>query len=228
MFIFAFYRAIVALYATSWLLASIVVDGVQGLFGVRWLVFVTHWAYAILCLYFLWAAIITLLCQKHSDYVRASDEPSYMPWYMRAQWVLFDIAIPAAITVTIGYWTVIFKPSDPNFVVDSISISLHAVNCLMAVIELFFSATPVRILHMVYPMFFGVVYVIVTVIYWAAGGKDPYSGGNFVYKVLDYGNEPGTAVGVALGMVLVVLPVMHVIVWALYKLRERLCGAEFP
>lgn len=221
---FAFYRVLIAIYANSWLIASIVVDGVNGLFGVRWLIFVTHWAYTLLCVYFLWAAVITLLCQQDIDSDANNEAP--LPWYMRVQWFLFNTGITAALTITIGYWALIFDPDDPDFVVDAISISVHAINTLMAVIEIFLSAIPVRILHMIYPMIFGVIYVIFSVIYWAAGGREPYNNGNFVYEVLDYGNEPGTAVGAALGMVLVVLPVMHTIVWALSKLRDKLCLSD--
>ena len=121
----------------------------------------------------------------------------------------------------------IFDPDDPQFVFDAISVSIHAINTVMAVIEIFSSAISVRILHMIYPMIFGAVYIIFSVIYWAAGGKEPYNEGNYVYKILDYGDEPERAAGAALTMVLVVVPIIHVIVWVLYKLREKLCHAEF-
>ena len=100
-FIFAFYRVFVALYANAWLLVSIVVDGVEGgLFGVQWFIFLTHWGYTILCFYFLLAAVVTLLCQKEADNDAYSQASMPLPWYIRAQWFLFNVAMTGALKLS--------------------------------------------------------------------------------------------------------------------------------
>ena len=52
---------------------------------------------------------------------------------------------------------------------------------------------PVRILHAYQAVCYAIIYGIFTLIYWQAGGTDE-RGNPYVYKVIDYGNDPKTAV----------------------------------
>ena len=68
-------------------------------------------------------------------------------------------------------------------------------------------------------MFFIVVYCLFTVIYWAAGGTNHIDKGRYIYKVIDYSNNPGLAVGLFIGCLLVGAPLVQLILYGLYRLR---------
>lgn len=54
------------------------------------------------------------------------------------------------------------------------SVMTHAVSSVYVVSDLFVTATPVRILHVVYSMIYGLIYFIFTVVYHVLGGTWTY------------------------------------------------------
>ena len=97
--------------------------------------------------------------------------------------------------------------------------NFHGVNALFALIDIFVTGIPMNILHMVYPMAFGAVYAVFTVIYYSAHGTDGY-GHHYIYSVLNWG-KPGVAFGFVL-LCVVIEAVLHACVYGLYRLRAFL------
>lgn len=100
--------------------------------------------------------------------------------------------------------------------------STHIANSVYVLVDVFATAIPVRLLHFLHVLIFATVYVIFTVVYWAAGGTNIY-GEPFIYSVLDYGNKPSTAadwlIGVYVGLIFI-----HCAIYALYRLRVLVSG----
>ena len=67
----------------------------------------------------------------------------------------------------------------------------HLFNSVYIVVDLFVTAMPVRLFHFVYPMIYAIVYIIFSVIYWAADGVNQ-NGFDYIYEPLDW-DSPGTA-----------------------------------
>lgn len=78
---------------------------------------------------------------------------------------------------------------------------------------------PIYMIHLVYPIGLGVIYLVFSIVYYFAGGTD-YRGMRYIYDVLYWGN-PGRAASIAAG-IFVLLIFLHVFAWILHKLRMRL------
>lgn len=126
-------------------------------------------------------------------------------WYHKALWVLYNIASTAAVLVTIAFWTFFGGAS-------AMSLFTHGINSILAVVDTMLSSVPVRLFHVAYPMLYFIVYVIFTVIYWAAG--EP-----FIYPMTDYTGEPVLSTVTAVCLFFVVTPLCQASIFALYCLR---------
>ncbi|XP_035699960.1 protein rolling stone-like [Branchiostoma floridae] len=144
-----------------------------------------------------------------------SAQSLQIPWHYKLYWVLYNVAFGGGICITILFWALIGGDS------SALSILIHAMNSVTIVIDVMVSGLPCRLLHFVYPLTFGVVYILFTVIYWAAGGTGP-DGQPYIYPFLDYGGGPALAAIVAVLGVLVAIPLCHCIVFALVVARESL------
>ena len=97
----------------------------------------------------------------------------------------------------------------------------HTLNSVYILFDLMISATPVRIFHLVYPMFVGAVYTIFNALYFINDGVGP-DGKPYAYYVMDWRNPIESAVTCSLGFILTT--VMQVLLYGLYRLRLVLYG----
>lgn len=140
----------------------------------------------------------------------------------RASWVLFTISANVAFAVTALYWGVVHTPEAP---LDASTVNAHAVNSILVLIDILMSSTPVRILHMIYPMIYICTYAIFSVIYWAEGGTNP-DGHPYIYAALDYENHPKNASVMVVLFVFAAIPVSQFIVYGLYRFRTWLMNCD--
>ncbi len=104
-------------------------------------------------------------------------------WYQKLQWLLHTIGTGMAVCVMVLYWGLLYRGGT----VDGINANTHLTNGLLALLDIWVSGTPIRILHVVYLQLFCGVYTTLTGIYFAA------SNGDFVYDIIDYDERPVTA-----------------------------------
>ena len=111
-------------------------------------------------------------------------------------------------------------------VVTVTNATVHGANALYALLDRCFTASPVRLLHVWHVMLYGAVYAIFTALHFAAGG-DP------IYPQVDYYDAPGFAVAFMLGLILIVAPLGHLLMYLLTVAREAIrercggcCGAN--
>lgn len=92
-------------------------------------------------------------------------------------------------------------------------INLHAMNLVVVVLELACGAVPVRLLHGVYPILYGLVYTIFSLIYWSGDHS------RVLYpKILDW-NHPGSTAAIIAGLLLVGVPLLQTAIFGVYKLK---------
>ena len=130
-------------------------------------------------------------------------------WYQKIQWFLFLISTEAAVLVTILFWSLLY---DSSVGADKVSVNVHLVNGIIALVDLWFSGTPVRLFHVIYTMLGGAIYIIFSGIYYAASAEA-------IYPVLDYGERPGTASVAAVLTVIIAVPIVHCAMYAQYAAR---------
>lgn len=221
----------------GWLIAAGLND-ING--GPKFFIFLTNWGFLAFNAHLIWSAIVStvdffkeFVCcrQWHIDlgetrslaYQRDVETPTgccgrgynRISWYHMIQWVLFMIGTEIAVVLTILYWPLLFNP---DIGVTGIDFNTHGSQGIISVIELLITGVPIRFYHFYYTEIFGAVYVVFTGIYHAAGGTN-VMGRPYIYGILNYGDEPGSATGLALGVILVLLPVMHFFFYLVYVAR---------
>lgn len=135
-------------------------------------------------------------------------------WYHKVSWAFYIIASNNSLNVTVVYWTLLYS----GFPVGEADIAFHALNSVFMLTETCLSSIPVRLVHVVYAMLYGALYILFSVVYWLLGGTNG-SGDKFIYPVLDYKGAPYAAVVLIVLYGLVGLPVAQLINFGLFRLR---------
>ncbi|CAH2050721.1 unnamed protein product, partial [Iphiclides podalirius] len=168
---------------------------------------------------------------KSSDYgsfnepLKNENMKPALPWYLKGYWILYNISIPVAFLITVFYWAILNTSVKkinyaPNPVLD---VMLHGVNSLVMLVELTMSGHPSRLLHIMQPLYFALVYLIFTLTYYIAGGLDPW-GHVFIYPVLDWSKPEQTlVVAVLTGLFLALMHVLAVAIATARDLIARRC-----
>lgn len=133
----------------------------------------------------------------------------------KAFWAIFNIAANLAPLVTVMYWGFDYVP---GHYVDASNANAHAVNTLLMSIDVMICNVPVRIFHLIYPMTYGLVYTLFTIIYWAVGGTN-HKGQKYIYAILDYDKNVGLALLMAAMFVLVAVPISQFLLYGMYRIR---------
>lgn len=230
--IYLLYRTVVSFYFLVWLVTSNI-----NLNSPRILIYLTEWSFILLNAYLLVALIATAInfilvyiypkrkevtenseleesehsksCGYHGDRTTICD---------KLAWLLFLVATESAVAVVVLYWTFISGDVDSGEQYSAINIHFHALNGIVAVLELWITGLPIHLLHFIYPTFFAAMYSAFTGVYYAVNGTGS-DGERYIYPVLDYSSQPGVAAGIILGAV-VGLSVIHVLFLLQYLLRN--------
>lgn len=118
------------------------------------------------------------------------------------------------ILVTIVYWSFL---SNRGATSPAANVHQHLMNTILMIIDLFINAIPIRLLHAIYAMLYGVTYTLFTLILHGAGVMSVYYPGLFDWRAL-----PGASTGLCLGLIFAGVPIMHSVVFGLYHLRMYL------
>lgn len=178
--------------------------------GEKWLIFLTNWSMVFLGTY-LWTAFAASLYTDHS------------PRLLQTVWVLRNCTAVAALVVSLLFWCVLFPAIKKTSWTD---VHCHAVNSFLVLLDLTLTHVPYYFKHGWMPFLYLVLYLLFSVVYWAEGGTDP-EGDPYIYEPLDY-DHPGAATGLVLAVVFLVVPFVHVSLYAYTRcLSQGLCQACF-
>ncbi|XP_071487078.1 protein rolling stone-like [Diadema antillarum] len=155
------------------------------------------------------------------DYVKNRENAAFEDKVRyQIQWCLFNITAASCPLVTGGLWLSVYYVISvklPIFIIVYISVDI--LPTIVCIIEIFLTLIVVRFVHAIYPGFYLIIYLLFTVIYWVAGGTDPF-GDPDISPILDYENYPGIAAASVVGATLAVLLALTVSK-GLYALRVR-------
>ena len=227
------YRFIISGYCLGWIIYS----GFHPANGnEKWFIYLTNWGFTFITLYYIWATVVSILHHCGATNTEAGmqmkatgnrdaeggeglgtndfeEPPVSMSWYHKGLWVIFNMAANSSILITLLYWTLVFGGKT-----SGLDVTTHLLNCVFMVADLMFSSIPVRILHVVYALIFGVSYLLLTVIFWAADGTNA-RGEPYIYSFVDYSESPGFSSGLVAGFVFVGQPLSQALLFGFYKLR---------
>ena len=207
-------------------------------YGHVWPAFLTNWSYTVLAIYLTVATIVCVrralkegsLLERPLPLPDTSDcfprgnssqnlqdqREAPLPWDLKIEWCLFAIISNFVFIITLIYFGILYPRlvATRGYHVQAVDVHIHGVNSIVIVIEMFLAAYPVRLLHIIYPILYGLAYVIFSLLYFAT---DPVN--HIVYRnVLDW-RYPGQTIGVILGLALIVIPIFQLMLFGLYRLR---------
>ena len=215
-----------AAYIIFWLFWGLVKDK-SAYEHYPWPAWLTNWSFLVLSMHLLLSAVIALVHTGGNDCCRRtivrhtrrfdspilSNDSGDIPWYMKLDWVLYNVAAVFAFTVSGIYWFALFPQKHRDQPPSISDIHVHAVNSVVILLEMLLNAIPIRYLHGVYSLVFGGLYAAFSLIYWAADH------GNVLYpNVLDWNKPLGTMIYVA-GLGIVGIPILQFILFFSYRLK---------
>ena len=234
------YRLIVTAYNLAWLIYNIQRRG-----GILFIYF-TNWTFTILNIYFIFATTLSCIALYHDSKIRSETSPgreeptveiemvpaedSYgaidreadrekdgLRLHHKFLWFIYVISATGGLFITTGYWSALIG-SDP---IDANNITKHALNSVFMVIDTCLSSIPIRLLHSLYVLLYFLIYIAFSVFYWLAGGTN-VEGKPYIYGGLNYDDFSPTRGGLLVVFLLLVLPLLHLILFGITKLRDHL------
>ncbi len=220
--IYLVYRWIIAFYFLGWIIANWVVTTE----GRRYFVILTNWAFITYNLYLIIAALSTtvsylsthFICKQAEDEFSREDDfvikklsgccgyqDNKLSWYQMIHWLFFTIGNELAFVILLLYWILLYRGGP----VDGINANTHIVNGFVAVVDFVVSGVPVNLLHFIYLMIYGSIYVIFTGIYFVFTN-------DIIYPVIDYENRRVTATVVDVCLAIIVFPLVHILFYFMY------------
>ena len=93
----------------------------------------------------------------------------------RVSWALQNLSSSSALLISLIYWTALHPYVVKYHLMTSawasfLNVFLHGLNSVSFLIDIFVSARPVRIHHFYFAVFFGIYYMVFSIVYWQAGG----------------------------------------------------------
>ena len=139
---------------------------------------------------------------------------------MVIQRILYNIALPNAILVTIIYWSVLYPMlKSDNFKTNFFDVCIHGLNSVSMITEQYLSAIPTRLLHVIHPMIYAIIYGIFSGILYGETKIVLYP------YVLDW-SMPGVTVGSLCG-ILVFFLVAQFALFVIYRAQEKCCRGRW-
>ena len=151
---------------------------------------------------------------RHAGHLNTLAHDVGQMWYHKVSWMLYIISANNSLVVTVVYWTLLYT----GFQVREADVAFHLLNSVFMLTETCLSSIPVQLVHVVYAMLYGVLYLLFSVVYWLLGGTND-SGDKFIYPILNYESEPYAAVVLAVLYGLVGLPLAQLINFGFFRLR---------
>ena len=110
----------------------------------------------------------------------------------------------------------------PGTGLDLANTNTHIANTVYCVLEICFTAIPVRLLHFYQSSLFAIGYVLFTLAYWKAGGIGIH-GEPYVYSIFDYGNKPLASLK-WFWTLLALNIILHCVIFSIILLRRFVFG----
>ena len=99
-----------------------------------------------------------------------------------------------------------------NCAPSALTVHVHGVNGLLAIVDIFISRVPFQFLHLFYPSILTALYALLNGLYFAASGE-------IVYNALNYRDSLGTAIGLVIVLALSATPI-YIVLFLLAWFRD--------
>lgn len=131
-------------------------------------------------------------------------------WWHKISWMIRDVSIVSSYLVTIMFYSAGVQSRTSM----ASSIHRHAISSCIHTMDLFVSKLPVRLLHFCYSSLYFFIYASFTLILHWTGVKS-----RLYDKIVDWEMVPGISVVVFFSVVIIISPMIHSLVFVLYRFR---------
>jgi hypothetical protein len=154
-------------------LALDIIDGVAAWFPI----YLSNWALFFQNCYLFSASAIALWI-----YMKQPDPASEQPFSTKIAWFLRSTGQSGALIVSVSYWALVH-----NGQITLRTLWIHAINSIIVCIDVLTSCYEVRLMHYVYVLALGGVYIVWTVVHHYANIRDGRSPSNrYIYSAIDW------------------------------------------
>ncbi|KAH8399562.1 hypothetical protein KR222_008925, partial [Zaprionus bogoriensis] len=205
------YRWVMAIIFGSGLCTELIRSFKSG----RWFIYLTNWGFLMCSVTSISGAIFVTI--YHFDQDKLTNHTYLIKFY----WACFWTTLIVAHAVCLVFWVCIY-PTDPKrdeddaFIYYTFNTWTHVLPLLGFNVDHLVVAHPSRLLHFIYPVGFGLIYLGFSYIYHLRGGHDPF-GRPFIYSMLNFA-KPRVALA-SIGLVTSILMISSVLQYGVYRLR---------
>ncbi|XP_020716422.1 protein rolling stone-like isoform X2 [Ceratitis capitata] len=188
-------------------------------FDGKWFIYFTNWGYLLCTLVAVYSVILV------SIYACVTCPKAPCPrWMVKSYCFQLPEGI-SRIEIVRLYRYFFIGPDSHSCIAHFHNINSHAVNSVLMILDQMVVAFPTRIKHFIYPAFVVIIYIIFSIIYFLTGGENVI-GKPYIYRILNWGEQPLSSSFVSLGGLLLVFP-MCLLGYLIYKLRLCLCTSKY-
>ncbi|XP_023032223.1 protein rolling stone [Drosophila willistoni] len=187
--------------------------------GGRWFIYLTNWGFMLCGITSTTGAICLSIYHKHPEGM------VQRVCIIKCYWACYWTNLIIAYVIGIVYWGAIhFKKGeddDRGDVSTVYNLWTHAMPSLLFTVDHMIVAQPSRILHFIYPFFFGLIYGIFTIIYYLLGGLDVRDR-TYIYSMLNHA-IPHQSLG-TMALITLLIIACSTFHYGLYRLRVFIAG----
>ncbi|CAH2102242.1 unnamed protein product [Euphydryas editha] len=208
-------RALLFLTCLGIVISSFAVSATYFPYLGMWFIYLTSWGLVLITITSGFGFGVSATIYFKGD----PDDSSGLPWYIKVYLVSYSLTIPIAFFITIFYWAFLSSGDEEYAVNIVMDIFIHAVNSVIMFILLITARQQINLLHFYMPILFAVVYVIFSLIYYFADGRDPFDN-PYIYPVLNW-NSPGESM-ITVVFAAVIIVVLHFVVAMITVARDAI------
>ncbi|XP_034938368.1 protein rolling stone-like isoform X2 [Chelonus insularis] len=183
----------------------------------KWAIYLTSWDLMFGVTQSIFGAFLVTKRWKLQKTVGFDATNLEMTKLAKVYWFLYTVTSTLAIAVTVAYWAAVYDSKIHH--IDPLNIMLHVCNSLLMIADLCVANVPIKLKHFWWCVVIVLIYLVFSVIYYAAGGLDK-RGYHYIYKVLDW-KKPGMTLLVAAGGIFFLIAV-HCLLCYLAALWDRM------
>ena len=187
-------------------------------------IYLTNLSYLLLVLHF---AIEAFLVTKRWVTEKTATNPllvyhknASLAFIYKVSWVLQSMVFSSSLIVSIMYGFFVHPIWIQRGFLQDLTMRHaylfgHIINSLICIVDIFISNRPWKFVHFIWPLIFGIGYVILTLFCWKMGVETIYD------KILDWHHEPCKAIA-TISILIISLPLIHLFWMGLAKLRRQI------
>jgi len=173
-----------------------------------WITKLTHWTLLLELFYLTFAVYSTYMAIYDTKVPDGVGKAT--PWFISVTYAMQPMALIGALLVFLLYWLLVYpvRTAEPG----ADSFFTHGANFAVMLLDFLLVRNPLYLSHILMPMAYAVVYLLFSLLFYAATG-------DYIYKALDWSDPGGT--GRLAGLIIFLgIPILWILLYCLFLGRR--------